>query len=208
MALGEHEGRGTVLVVGTANVCRSAYVERRLAHLLAGTGVAVASAGVEADEGRTMDRAARARLERSGGSASGFVARQLTSGLVASADLVLTMTRLHRSEVAQLHYPAVGYAFTLGDFAGLVAGVELPAAADLAAGETWVAVVAEAAAGQRGLSTYRKRAQVDIVDTGHSSMRRMARHVESILPTVADALSPPALSWAQRATLGLAGPSR
>ena len=43
--MGDIGDRGLVLVVGDGNVARSAYVERRLAHLLDGSGIRVASAG-------------------------------------------------------------------------------------------------------------------------------------------------------------------
>jgi len=41
-------------------------------------------------------------LEKLGGEASNFAARQLTSRIAADADLVLTMTRAHRDAVLEL----------------------------------------------------------------------------------------------------------
>jgi protein-tyrosine phosphatase len=194
--------------VGDENVGRSAYVELRLAHLLGGCGVRVASAGIEADTGRTMDRAVRARLEKTGGSGTGFVARQLTSELVESADLVLALTRRLRGDAAQLHYPAVGYCFTLGDFADLARDLKREDI-DAATVETWVAKVATAAGQRRGYVASRRRQDVDLPEAlSPGSVRRMARQVEKLLPPVVAALTPPVQSWTQRATLGLAGPSR
>lgn len=77
MVVGESRAGGTVLVVGTRNVCRSAYVERRLAHLLARAGVTVASAGTEAVAGASMDGFVARRLGRARGSAEDFAARPL-----------------------------------------------------------------------------------------------------------------------------------
>jgi protein-tyrosine phosphatase len=198
-----------VLVVGTGNVCRSAYVERRLAHLLARAGVTVASAGTEAVAGAGMDGVVARRLGRARGSAEDFASRALTLDHVAEADLVLAVTRAHRAAVAQLHHPAVGYCFTLGDFADLVRGLPV---ADVEDAETpWVGAVAAAAAARRGYVATRRRREVDLYDAcvgRPADVRRMARQVEKLLPPVVAALTPPVQSWAQRATLRLAGPGR
>jgi len=55
-----------------------------------------------------------------------FVARQLTPELVATADLVLVMTRAHRASVVTLHPAAVRRTFTLREFAR-VAALAVPA---------------------------------------------------------------------------------
>jgi protein-tyrosine phosphatase len=197
-----------VLVVGDGNVARSAYVERRLAWLLDGSGVRVASAGIEADEGRSMDRVLKTRLEKAGGSGTRFVARQLTIELVASADLLLAVTRRLRGEAAQLHYPAVRYSFTLQEFADLVRDLE-PGDIDTAEGGSWVAKVATAAGQRRGYVATRRRSDVDLPEAvSPGSVRGMTRRVEQALPAVVAALTPPRLNWAQRATMDLEGPSR
>jgi protein-tyrosine phosphatase len=54
----------------------------------------------------------------------GFQARQLSSSLVQRADIVLALTRDHRSAVVELHPAAVRRAFTLRELARLVALVE------------------------------------------------------------------------------------
>ena len=111
-----------VLIVCTGNVCRSPFIERVLAASLPpGSGVVVSSAGTGALVGRPMEPLAAAQTQRYAGSPAGFAARQLVPGLVASADLVLTATRKHRGEVAAMHPRALSYAFTLVDFAELVA---------------------------------------------------------------------------------------
>ena len=121
-----------VLIVCTGNVCRSPFIERVLAASLPpGSGVVVSSAGTGALVGRPMEPLAAAQTQRYAGSPAGFAARQLVPGLVASADLVLTATRRHRGEVATLHPRALSYAFTLVDFADLVADLDPE---DLAAG--------------------------------------------------------------------------
>jgi hypothetical protein len=63
---------GSILVVCTGNVCRSPYLERRLRHELAGTGIAVESAGTKALAGLEMDDGTRERLDAAGIDARGF----------------------------------------------------------------------------------------------------------------------------------------
>jgi protein-tyrosine phosphatase len=84
-------------------------------------GLTVASAGTAAVVGAGMTPEAQAVL--AGGGWSGgpaHVARQLTPGLVASADLVLALTREHRRAVVQLDPAAVGRTFTLREFGYVV----------------------------------------------------------------------------------------
>ncbi len=96
-----------ILVVCDTNVCRSPLAERHLRHQFdsmlgtAGDGVEVSSAGVRAVIGSPMDSHAAAELERIGGSASFFEARQLTPAMLQEADLVLTATRALRSRVLE-----------------------------------------------------------------------------------------------------------
>jgi protein-tyrosine phosphatase len=118
-----------LLVVCTGNVCRSPAAERLFAARLgAGSGVSVASAGTEALVGEPIDQAMAALVEAAGADASHFVARQLTASDVRSADLVLVMTRQHRSAVVALEPAAVRRTFLL---------VELGALAEAVAAAGW-----------------------------------------------------------------------
>ena len=74
-------------MVCTGNVCRSPYLERRLRHELAGTGIAVESAGTKARAGLEMDEGTRERLDSAGIDAGGFQARQLSADMVSRAGL-------------------------------------------------------------------------------------------------------------------------
>lgn len=123
-----------VLVVCTGNICRSPAVERLLAHELAATypggppgadgGVEISSAGTYASVGATMTREMAALVRGAGADPDRFVARQVTAQLVARADVVLALTRDHRSELVQLHPPALRRSFTLRELARLLERVD------------------------------------------------------------------------------------
>ena len=184
---------GSILVVCTGNVCRSPYLERRLRHELAGTGIAVESAGTKALAGLDMDDGTRERLDAAASDAKGFRARQVTPEMVAGADLVLTAAREHRTAVAQLHPAALRRVFTVSDFADLVDGLTVvdPDAdplADLDA--SWVRQVAAAAARRRG-SIVARQSGVDITDPiggPPSAFGQMANEVDAALVPIVRAL--------------------
>ena len=184
---------GSVLVVCTGNVCRSPYLERRLRHELAGTGIAVESAGTKALAGLEMDDGTRERLDAAGIDASGFRARQLTADRVSRADLVLAAAREHRTAVAQLHPAALRRVFTVSDFADLVDGLTVvdPDADPLAdVDASWVRQVAAAAARRRG-SIVARQSGVDITDPiggPPSAFGQMAQEVDAALVPIVRAL--------------------
>ena len=72
-------------------------------------------------------------LEKLGGTASNFSARQLTSRIASDADLVLTMTRAHRDAVLELAPHRLHRTFTLSEAARLVSECNARNVADLAA---------------------------------------------------------------------------
>ena len=184
---------GSILVVCTGNVCRSPYLERRLRHELAATGIAVASAGTKALAGLEMDEGTRERLDAAGSDARGFRARQVTPELVAGADLVLAAAREHRTAVAQLHPAALRRVFTVSDFADLVDGLTVvdPDADPLAdVDASWVRQVAAAAARRRG-SIVARQSGVDITDPiggPPSAFGQMAQEVDAALVPIVRAL--------------------
>lgn len=117
--------RGTsdlvVLVLCTANQCRSPAAEAVLAERLAGTAVGVVSAGFAVRPGAAVDDRTRRALPDLAVEA---VPRQLTPDLAVGADLVLTMTLAQRSAVVGLAPSCVRRAFTLTEFADLAELVE------------------------------------------------------------------------------------
>ncbi|GAB3299721.1 protein-tyrosine-phosphatase [Geodermatophilus aquaeductus] len=127
----------TVLVVCTANVCRSPVAERLLARRLAGSGVTVTSAGTRAPAGMPLDPPMAALLEAAGVPAASSGARELRAADLRQAGLVLTMTREHRAAVVQLAPAALRRTFLL---------TEAVAVAEAAAAAGWPADVAPSAA--------------------------------------------------------------
>jgi protein-tyrosine phosphatase len=107
----------TVLLVCTGNVCRSPAAELLLRDRLGTAEVAVLSAGTRALAGHPVHPPMARLLDEAGLAPAAFAARQLTAGLVRTADLVLTMTRTHRSDVAALAPAALRRTLLLGEAA-------------------------------------------------------------------------------------------
>lgn len=181
---------GEVLVICTGNICRSPYIERFLAHELAGTDVGVSSAGVEALVGAPIHPSSARRLEELGASAEGFAARQLTAGLVRSADLIIGATREHIAAAAQISPTALRKGFALLDLGDLLRDVPLEDVAE-APGATRVAKVVSAAIARRGVANLRTPAEAAITDPfrqGEEVYDAMARDVAEAAPALVRAL--------------------
>lgn len=112
-----------VLTVCTGNVCRSPAAELLLSSRLGGAGVRVTSAGTRALVGEPVHPPMAGLLRAAGVDPASFVARGLRPAELRSADLVLTMTRAHRSAVATLLPAAVRRTFLLVEAAHLAAAV-------------------------------------------------------------------------------------
>jgi len=109
-----------VLFVCIGNVCRSPLGERLLALELPAEDFEVASAGVGALVGSPMTPEAADHLQSYGGSADGFLARQLTPAMVNESDLVLTATKAIRSRVLEDSPAALRRTFTVLELAALL----------------------------------------------------------------------------------------
>lgn len=138
-----------LLVVCTANVCRSAVAERLLARELAGHRDVdghewiVRSAGT-ANIQAPMDRNTIAAAAAIGLDLTDHTARYLTKDILAidGADLVLTMTREHLRHIVAMDPSAWPRTFTLKEFARR-ASVVAPATAESGSFDAWRSHVAD-----------------------------------------------------------------
>lgn len=105
-----------VLVVCTGNISRSPVVQHLLASGLADPSLQVSSAGTHAVVGAGVDPPMQELLAGIGINSSQFRARQLKPSLLTDVDLVLGLTREHRSTAVQLEPSIVRRSFTLREF--------------------------------------------------------------------------------------------
>jgi protein-tyrosine phosphatase len=170
--------RFAILAVCTANICRSPMIETLLRAGLDADRFEVASAGVQGWDREPMNTMAAMELMRLGHSPGSFRSHAIDSYLVDSADLILTATRAHRSEVLSLNPKALRRTFTLVEFAAL---------ADTVDGSEPSGLVAQAAR-QRSLAP----AAIDIDDPYRRSPdvhRRTADQIDAAVKTISARLN-------------------
>jgi protein-tyrosine phosphatase len=120
---------GTILAVCTGNLCRSPVVEWLFRLGLnsrwpaASLALPIASAGTSAAIGQPIPLSFASRLARVGAETATFAPRQVTSEMLAGAELVIAATRAHRATLVEMHPRAVHYTFTLRELARLAAVV-------------------------------------------------------------------------------------
>jgi protein-tyrosine phosphatase len=127
-----------IVVVCTANICRSPMAEAMIRHALrAGgpdaAGVVVESAGVYGHEGSPIAPGSASALRALGIEDDGHRGRRLTTAIVGAADLVLTMEEGHRDAILAGTPEAGDRTFTLREFARLVGGQAPPSGTGAAA---------------------------------------------------------------------------
>lgn len=101
---------GSVLVVCTANICRSPMAEALLRHALAAQpeplrSLPVTSAGVAARRGEPITDHAVTALKKVGIDFSAHTSRPVTQQLLNQAAVVLCMTESHRAMIRQTALP-------------------------------------------------------------------------------------------------------
>lgn len=173
-----------ILAVCTGNISRSPAVEHLLRAGL-GRSAEVRSAGVMAVVGAPVDPPIAAYLIDRGLDVSAFAARQLTAAMVAEADLVLALTRTHRSRILELVPGAVRRTYTLREFAHVLQSLEgdLPGATP---GERLLAAVPKAAAG-RALAPRRSARDDDVADPygyGPAVYRQSLADIQAAVDTI------------------------
>lgn len=126
--------------------------------------ITVSSAGTHALSGSGIDPPVLARLRALGLDDDGHIARQLVPQMVAAADLVLGAERAHRAAAVTLAPAALRTAFTLREFARLVAA-DAAGGSDLPVDPVWRArQMVAAARSRRGLGASAAGPDDDIPD--------------------------------------------
>jgi protein-tyrosine phosphatase len=169
--------RSRVLVVCTANVCRSAMAEALLRRALSTSGshIEVSSAGTVRTATPLDPIAVRVLRDDFELDISHHQPRPLTKDVLAvdGADLVLTMTRSHLRRVVELDRSAFARTFTMNEF-----GRRLPAGAEHL--DTWIATAHE---GRTAADLMQPNPTDDIEDPygkGEPAVRRSAHLINDL----------------------------
>jgi protein-tyrosine phosphatase len=120
-----------------------------------------------------------------GAAAEGFAARQLTEQMLRETDLVLALTRRHRSRVVELYPGIVRRTFILRELARLVGAVDqaaLPAGSE----SERLAALLPLAAAQRGLHRPQAPDADDVVDPWGGDDALYRRAFDQVRPAVAE----------------------
>ncbi|WP_150462136.1 arsenate reductase/protein-tyrosine-phosphatase family protein [Nesterenkonia ebinurensis] len=117
--------RFTILAVCTGNICRSPAMERLLAHLFHDEPeIEVISGGTYAHDGEDMQEPMKRRIAGYGAEVEGFVAEQVTPGMIERADLILAATRVHVQDMLAEVPEARARMFTHPEFGRLLESVD------------------------------------------------------------------------------------
>lgn len=103
-----------ILIICVGNICRSPTAEVLLKHQLGDTDKIIHSAGLGALVGKDIEPTALEVLQEHGINPGQHIARQLSSDMLAEADLVLTMEKGHINMISCIAPQARGKSFLLG----------------------------------------------------------------------------------------------
>ncbi|MCX7919306.1 MAG: low molecular weight protein arginine phosphatase [bacterium] len=110
----------SVLIVCTANICRSAMGEGLLKQILAEkqiTGVTVRSAGISAGSGFTASANAIKVMRELGIDISGHKSSPITVSLIENSDIILAMEQYHKEYIESMFPEANGKVRLVREFA-------------------------------------------------------------------------------------------
>lgn len=184
---GESEGPFRILIVCTANICRSPMAEHLLRMALdQDSRIEVTSAGTRGFDNAPMDPPAAAQLRRLGGDPTGFRSRPLTDQMCELADLILAATRGHRSAVLARVPRALRRTFTLPEFAAAISTLrrEQPEALELPG-------IVRSAALARGRIAVKNYDVADPYGGPVETHRAVAETIRAAAQTIAQHLRPP-----------------
>jgi low molecular weight protein-tyrosine phosphatase len=194
-----------LLYVCTGNICRSPFAQFHTRFLLGARlgpwahAFAVHSAGVSAVRGHGMHEDTRALLasRRDHPDVAAFAARQLPDRDVLLADLVLTMTREHRSTVLGDVPRALPTTFTLREFARLLRSADRSELAALprapVARARALVALARNTRGTVPAVPAEEDAVPDPISGGPEAHAEAARVIDECVRTFLDLLVPPPL---------------
>lgn len=177
-----------ILTVCTGNICRSPLAAVILKTRLADLDVQVHSAGTRGLNAATMTPEAIDLAIEYGVSdvdADAHRSRYLIESLLSSPDLILTMTRDHRREVAELAPARLRSTFTLREFARLAAALSDEQIAAAAVGDdasTRLRSAATAIAGMRGLV---EPGDDDVIDPYRREWEVYRESADQLVPALA-----------------------
>lgn len=112
-----------ILIVCIGNICRSPTAEALLAHRVDGQDLTIGSAGIGALVGNPMDKSAHDVLQEHGLTLFEHRARQIDSGMLHQADLILVMEKSHIQHIRQIAPEVHGKTFLIGKW---VDNLEIP----------------------------------------------------------------------------------
>lgn len=208
-----------LLYVCTGNICRSPFAQFHTRFLLGARlgpwahAFAVHSGGVSAVRGHGMHDDSRAQLmsRRNHPDVGAFAARQLPDRDVLLADLVLTMTREHRSTVLGEVPKALPTTFTLREFARLLRSADPDRLAALPRHPVerarGLVALARATRGTVPAVPADQDAVPDPVSGGPETHAEAARVIDGCVRTFLDLLVPPPLRPGPSAPAAPARPS-
>lgn len=195
LAVPQRDSIPTILFVCTGNICRSPMAEVVLRSRLGSLDVRIHSAGTHALVGHEMTEPAQSLAVESGGrseDAASHAARYLVEPMLIEADLVLTMTREHRSHAVKMVPSRVSRTFTVREFARLASPISTPdarATADVAGDSPTArfAAVLQAIADRRvHTAGIADPTDDDIVDPYRRSQETYAQAAAELIPALSE----------------------
>lgn len=185
-----------LVIVCTANICRSPLAEAMLAEAAAerlgpDAPVHLSSSGIHGLAGEPAAPLSADEATGRGLDLSGHVARVTDAEAVGRADLILTMTERHRGRIVRLHPAAARSTFTIREFARLTGALK-PLEGDLSVRER-VRFVTRLAHGARAYVA-RPSEEEDVADP-YGGPREGYIETADQLAELVDAIAPQLFGW-------------